>query len=872
MVRAGQGSVHADVFEREGVVGIGWHPEGDLTGITSLEAMRARVASAWPNASTMSIANSAGQAFKFREVMQPGDRVVTYDGKRREYLLGRISGNYEFKGSDHPVLNHVRAVNWEGRIPKKALSTASINSLGAILTIFDPGPAVLAELEEALRTGKTERSEPLKQSSPADFTATFAEFVNSYLLTDRGEKHLGAYRESVESGRMNFAAVEAAIAAGQAALKAGKDPTDLILRGLLPHNDTKPHRDGGHWVHVAPAITKDIQSWYEGSGIATAEEWPARAKHIYGFVHAMVTRPRNARELCAAFAESPLGKGLQSGMMTPILNALAPSHFSVVNSKVITTLAEFTNKTYRPTIKTYPDVNEALRSFVTSHAAINEAAVAAGDVDPNVVFDVFAHWNVAVREDDDDDEIGDDDDEPLTSATLDRASSIHARRVFEAACPDAAPRQTATAHFVNLVNFINAAAPGAWSVTLKRKYVRLNVGGIIACDLRREGLYIVVHEPSIPPDVRPTVQAYDQDSNWKYIEGAESYLIPYGKLDPVLSLLKAAQEELVRRTVAKSDKAPFKAAHSPGVIKYLREIGFDVPDPGYALPAAPRVGEGKPIYSAQYSLDDCAADLSLPQELLASWVAAISRKGQAIIYGPPGTGKTFVAQHLAQHLVGGGGGRVELVQFHGAYSYEDFLQGLRPKAATDGSLSFAVVPGRFMEFCTRASESSGLSVLIVDEINRANLSQVFGELMYLLEYRDKSVPLAGGGSFRIPPNVRIIGTMNTADRSIAMVDHALRRRFAFLRLDPQLDVLERYHATHGNDVSGLVDVIRSLNQAIANPSYSLGVSYFLRPTLREDLAAIWAHEIEPYLEEYFFDDPKMVDSFRWPAVAEKAAF
>jgi 5-methylcytosine-specific restriction protein B len=309
------------------------------------------------------------------------------------------------------------------------------------------------------------------------------------------------------------------------------------------------------------------------------------------------------------------------------------------------------------------------------------------------------------------------------------------------------------------------------------------------------------------------------------------------------------------------------------VLKYLRELGYTVPDPAYS-PAekADHVSEPRPSYAPQYTLEQCAADLSLPRDLLESWIAAISRKGQAIIYGPPGTGKTYVARHLARHLVGGGGGHVDLVQFHGAYSYEDFLQGLRPTASEDGQLKFAVLPGRFMEFCKRASESPGLSVIIIDEINRANLSQVFGELMYLLEYRDMAVPLAAGGSFRIPPNVRIIGTMNTADRSIAMVDHALRRRFAFLRLDPQLDVLERFHAAQGNDVSGLVAVIRSLNEAIGNPSYSLGVSYFLRPTLREDLPAVWSHEIEPYLEEYFFDDPKRVDAFRWPTIADKVAF
>jgi 5-methylcytosine-specific restriction protein B len=128
----------------------------------------------------------------------------------------------------------------------------------------------------------------------------------------------------------------------------------------------------------------------------------------------------------------------------------------------------------------------------------------------------------------------------------------------------------------------------------------------------------------------------------------------------------------------------------------------------------------------------------------------IERKGQAILYGPPGTGKTFIAEQLAKHLIGGGNGFSELVQFHSAYSYEDFIQGIRPQSQ-DGELKYSLAPGRFIEFCKKAESCEGLCVLIIDEINRANLAQVFGELMYLLEYRDKKIRLAGSSElFGIP--------------------------------------------------------------------------------------------------------------------------
>ncbi|MEO1271381.1 MAG: AAA family ATPase, partial [Myxococcota bacterium] len=268
-------------------------------------------------------------------------------------------------------------------------------------------------------------------------------------------------------------------------------------------------------------------------------------------------------------------------------------------------------------------------------------------------------------------------------------------------------------------------------------------------------------------------------------------------------------------------------------------------------------------------LAEVAQITGLNTEQLTRWVEAIERKGQAIIYGPPGTGKTYLAELLAQHLVDGDSGFTELVQFHPAYSYEDFIQGIRPHVRDDGSLEYAMVPGRLLTFCDKAANRDGRCVLIIDEINRADLSRVFGELMYLLEYRDREIPLAGGGPFRIPGNVRLIGTMNTADRSIALVDYALRRRFVFLNLRPNYDVLRRYHARTGFFAGGLIAVLKALNQAIGDRHYEVGISFFLREQLADEVEDVWRMEIEPYLEEYFFDQPDKLERFRWESVASQ---
>jgi hypothetical protein len=272
-----------------------------------------------------------------------------------------------------------------------------------------------------------------------------------------------------------------------------------------------------------------------------------------------------------------------------------------------------------------------------------------------------------------------------------------------------------------------------------------------------------------------------------------------------------------------------------------------------------------------YSLAECAEDTGFDETILARWVRAIERKGQAIIYGPPGTGKTYAAELLAQHLIGGSDGLLEVVQFHPAYGYEDFIQGIRPKSREDGGLHYPMVPGQFLRFCENAGNCHGRCVLIIDEINRANLARVFGELMYLLEYRDREIPLAGGGRLKIPGNVRVIGTMNTADRSIALVDYALRRRFAFLALYPHYEVLRRYHQQTGFPIEGLINTLERLNTHIGDKHYAVGIAFFLRKDLAEQIADIWVMEIEPYLDEYFFGQEERAEEYRWERVKEKIA-
>jgi len=279
------------------------------------------------------------------------------------------------------------------------------------------------------------------------------------------------------------------------------------------------------------------------------------------------------------------------------------------------------------------------------------------------------------------------------------------------------------------------------------------------------------------------------------------------------------------------------------------------------------------IKASTIDVDTISNNTGVQRSTIESWVKLIRDRKQAIISGPPGTGKTFIAKMLAKHI-GGGRGLSELVQFHSAYAYEDFIQGLRPQTVESGALTYEMVAGRFLDFCERADGKEAPCVLVIDEINRADLSQVFGELMYLLEYRDEAISLAGGERFSIPENVYIVGTMNTADRSIALVDFALRRRFAFIPLlasDHYVErAIESYHKRRntGFPVSGLIEQVKTVNQFIDSKHHSIGPSYFLRDNLGDRIESVWRYEIVPYLDEYFFDQPETVGQFQWERVRD----
>ncbi|MEW1820821.1 AAA family ATPase [Arthrobacter sp. NPDC080031] len=262
--------------------------------------------------------------------------------------------------------------------------------------------------------------------------------------------------------------------------------------------------------------------------------------------------------------------------------------------------------------------------------------------------------------------------------------------------------------------------------------------------------------------------------------------------------------------------------------------------------------------------EEFAASLHMELEPLTEIAELLEENRQLVLYGPPGTGKTYLAKHLAAELAGDSTDeRVKLVQFHPSYAYEDFFEGYRPDKTDDGQVSFKLVAGplrRLAEEAAKPGNSNKPYFLIIDEMNRANLAKVFGELYFLLEYRDDRIYLqySPNEPFSLPDNLYIIGTMNTADRSIAMMDAAIRRRFAFVELHPKVEPirgsLRRFLTAGGLDTLN-ADLLDALNDSIDDWDRDLmiGPSYFMKNAAQNPagLRRIWKYELMPLLEEHY---------------------
>jgi MoxR-like ATPase len=410
-----------------------------------------------------------------------------------------------------------------------------------------------------------------------------------------------------------------------------------------------------------------------------------------------------------------------------------------------------------------------------------------------------------------------------------------------------------------------------WSVTTKKvrpgdRLFVIRVGknpkGIFASALATSEVYSDAHWSG-----EPGKTALYVDLKWEDVLAPDQPLLP-------LEVLKAEVNPGFSWTPQNSGlNIPVATAQKLGKRWALHLESPEQTNPRWILPS-----DQAPPKS--FTIDDVVEDLFYDPEEVQGWLEVLRQKKNLVLQGPPGVGKTLIARRLAFGLLGEvAEAQVEWLQFHQSYSYEDFVQGWRP-----AKTGFDLQPGRFLQFCNTAAREPGkLFVLVIDEINRGNLSRIFGEALSLLEADKRGTAHAltlsyhstdaqkseSSQRFSVPENLYLIGMMNTADRSLAMVDYALRRRFSFVSLSPQFgtDRYKEYLETRGVPKSLIAHIVASMevinkeicdDQRHLGAGYRIGHSFFCPPSglsggFDSWFAGVVEHEILPLLQEYWID-------------------
>jgi hypothetical protein len=760
-------------------------------------------------------------------------------------------------------------------------------------------PAVLEGLAELMdRTppvpdhdlvepGHGERPAPAKGLSGTklrELRSQLGELLESYLPTPEGQRLLGLYRRTHLEARRRFRRI-------LETEQRGDEVADAVFRGLLPHADTEENERMEAWIWPGGSLPYDALGWLMERHGARPEDGPRIATAALDFVRHNVEDPSSLPDICRGFAGLPYTEGLDASLLTPALAALRPQEFLAMDPRTRRVVNYLAGTRFRRDLSDYPTANAAGRELLDRFADDLKFAEEL-DILPADLFHLFAHWLTRVVQHPLEGtrfwwvRSGGDDEEwraALRSGfvSLDEGLALGDlskldRREFDQRRTELGEHDDALWKFSREIaegdrvvairggqvaaigtvsgdyGFARGAASGhflpvEWDDTHPRELLDPGHSGVVT-ELDPEGFEALLHRE--PPDAAEVTDVTADDSIAETIEEA------LGEPETGAAI-ETTDEEAVEAVVETVDVPGPEAAGS--------DDGGVVP-PAAAEPETP-LHATVTLLHPFLSLDRMAELTHLDPDELEHWVDLVQRRRQVAFQGPPGTGKTYIARHLARHLMSGSEGVLEILPLHAAVGYRDLF----------GEPGSGQAPGRLAEFCRRAVERRGTSVLLLDDLHRVDPAAL-GEVFYLLDHRGEAVNVASGGRLTVAPEVVVLGTWTTSAATPAP-DPAFARRFAFVSLPPRYDVLERFltASTEGDKATEkaragfarrLVTVLRTVNEEIGDPRLALGIAPFLDPELAEHLSDVWTTEIEPLLEERFRDRPDTLKRFRWDRLRE----